>query len=147
MNDIDVEWEGDVTYVRPPVEEVGKQAVNAYFGINGVSTPSKGLSLMVTALRPGGVTKAHYHIDSETGLFMQTGSMHFFWGKDLEHDKILEPGDFLYIPPNCPHISYNRSHTVDAASVTARTDALEQEQVYLLPHLDGHRDDAVSYIN
>lgn len=147
MSDMRVQWDGDVTLVRPEAEQRAKQEVNALFGVNGVSTPSKHLSLLVTALRPGAGTAAHYHIDHESGLYMRNGSLHFFWGAELENELILTEGDFLYIPPFCPHVTFNRSRTVDAASVTARTDAHEQERVFLLPALDGRRDSAVSYLD
>lgn len=144
----EVEWEGDVTVVRPEKTERAKQQVDALFGINGVSTPSKHLSLLVTSLRPGKASTVHYHVDHESALYGITGSVHMFWGKELEHDVILSAGDFCYIPPFCPHVTYNRSHTEVAAFVTARTDALEQERVIPVPELDDDRcADRVDYID
>jgi uncharacterized RmlC-like cupin family protein len=146
MTNYEIKWDGDVTRVRPAREEMAKQNVNALFGVNGVSTPSKNLSLLVTALRPGAKTAAHYHIDSESGLYMRNGSLHFFWGAELENEVILEEGDFLYVPPFCPHVTFNRSRTVDAATVTARNDPHEQERVFLLPELEGRVDASVNYL-
>lgn len=134
-----VSWDGDVTKVRPENEVRAKQDVNALFGVNGVTTPSKHLSMLVTALRPGEKSNAHYHVEHESALYGISGSVHFFWGAELEHDLVLGVGDFLYIPPFCPHVSYNRSHSEDAAFVTARTDAFEQERVVVLPELDDDR--------
>jgi uncharacterized RmlC-like cupin family protein len=47
------------------------------------------------------------------------------------------PGDFIYIPPDVPHVPANASDTEWARGVVARTDPNEQESVELLPHLDG----------
>jgi uncharacterized RmlC-like cupin family protein len=141
-------WEGDVTRVRPEKEVRAKQDVQALFGVNGVTTPSKHLSLLVTSLRPGEKSNAHYHLEHESALYGIKGSVHFFWGGELEHDMVLGEGDFCYIPPFCPHVSYNRSHTIDAAFVTARTDAFEQERVVVLPELDDDRcKSRVSYVD
>ena len=137
--DYKVEWDGDVTLVRPKDEVHGKQDIYGLFGVTGASTPSKHLCLLVTSIRPGQKTNAHYHIDHETALYGIKGSAHFFWGAELEHDVIIGVGDFLYIPPFCPHVSYNRSHTEDASFATARTDANEQERVFVLPELDDDR--------
>ncbi|OZM75431.1 cupin domain-containing protein [Pseudonocardia sp. MH-G8] len=146
--DLKVDWDGDVTRVHPEKSQRAKQDVNALFGVNGVTTPSKHLSLLVTYLKPGEKSNAHYHLEHESALFGIGGSVHFFWGRELEHDLVVGKGDFLYIPPFCPHVSYNRSHTVDASFVTARTDAYEQERVVVLPDLDDDRcKPRVSYID
>lgn len=79
-----VTWEGHVTRVRPEKEVRAKQDVHALFGVNGVSTPSKHLSLLVTALRPGEKSNAHYHLEHESALYGIKGSVHFFWGAELE---------------------------------------------------------------
>jgi uncharacterized RmlC-like cupin family protein len=135
----EVAWQGDVTLVRPAKQERAKQDVNALFGVNAVTTPSQHLSLLVTTLGPGQCSNVHYHVDHESALYGIGGSAHMFWGRELEHEVILGVGDFLYIPPFCPHVSYNRSRKVEAAFVTARTDALEQERVVLVPELDDGR--------
>ncbi|WP_406629757.1 cupin domain-containing protein [Amycolatopsis sp. WGS_07] len=143
-----VEWDGDVTLVHPEREQRAKQDVNALFGVNGVTTPSKHLSLLVTSLRPGEKSNVHYHVEHESALYGIRGSVHFFWGKELEHDLVVGVGDFLYIPPFCPHVSYNRSLVEDAAFVTARTDAFEQERVVTLPELEDDRcKPRVSYVD
>jgi uncharacterized RmlC-like cupin family protein len=143
-----VEWVGDVTIVHSGSTERAKQDIDAIFGVNEISTGSKHLSMLVTMFGPGEFSNAHYHIDHESALYGITGSVHMFWGAELEHDLILSQGDFLYIPAFCPHKSFNRSHTVDARFVTARTDALEQERVVVVPEIDDGRCDArVDYVD
>jgi len=137
--DFRVKWEGDVALVRPTTTQRAKQDVDALFGVNGVSTASQHLSMLVTSIAPGEKSNVHYHLDHESALYGIGGSVHMFWGAELEHDMILGEGDFCYIPPFCPHVSYNRSHTTVASFVTARTDALEQERVVPLPELDDDR--------
>ncbi|PXY23392.1 hypothetical protein BAY59_27335 [Prauserella coralliicola] len=135
----ETEWDGDVTLVRPTTGERAKQQVDALFGVTGVTTPSKHLSLMVTSLKPGDKTIAHYHLGHESALYGIRGSVYFFWGRELESVVEVGVGDFLYIPPFCPHVSYNRSRKEEAAFVTTRTDAHEQERVVVLPKLDDDR--------
>jgi uncharacterized RmlC-like cupin family protein len=143
-----IEWAGDVTLVRAGAIERVKQDIDAIHGVNEVSAGSKHLSMLVTMFGPGEFSNAHYHIDHESALYGITGSVHMFWGAELENDLFLSQGDFLYIPAFCPHKSFNRSHTEDARFVTARTDSLEQERVVVVPEIDDGRCDArVQYLD
>jgi uncharacterized RmlC-like cupin family protein len=49
---------------------------------------------------------------------------------------VVRAGEFLYIPANVPHLSYNLSEIASCIAVIARTDPDEQESVVLLPKLD-----------
>ncbi len=55
----------------------------------------------------------------------------------------MEPGDFLYIPADCPHLPINTGN-VEAFAVLARTDPNEQESVVLLPSLEAVIDDRLA---
>lgn len=136
-----------VTRVRVDQEELAKQEVHALFGVTAESTPSQHLSLMLTSIPPASKTKVHHHIDHESALYTITGTVHFYWGENLENLTILEPGDFCYIPPFTAHVSYNPSRSITASFATARTDAREQERVQLLPELEGLRDDQIEYVD
>ena len=60
----------------------------------------------------------------------------------------MQKGDFLYIPPFCPHRSYNRRHSEPVIFVTARTDPHEQERVVVVPEADpGDLQDRVDYLD
>jgi uncharacterized RmlC-like cupin family protein len=59
-----------------------------------------------------------------------------WYGERLENHVQVNPGDFLYIPADMPHLPYNPSATENCVALIARTDPNEQESVVLLPHLD-----------
>jgi uncharacterized RmlC-like cupin family protein len=59
-----------------------------------------------------------------------------WYGEQLENHFLVNPGDFLYIPADMPHLPYNPSSTENCVALIARTDPNEQESVVLLPHLD-----------
>jgi len=60
-----------------------------------------------------------------------------WYGEDFEQHMQINPGDFVYIPADMPHLPYNPSATETCIALIARTDPNEQESVVLLPHLDG----------
>jgi len=143
-----VDWKKEVTVVRPRTIDRAKQDIDAYFGVNEVTTGSRGISMLVTMLGPGDCSNAHYHVDSETAIYGVSGSIRMFYGEKLEHSAVIGQGDFVYIPPFCPHKSYNRSHTEAATFVTARNDPLEQERVVVTPEVDdGTCESRVDYVD
>ena len=84
---------------------------------------------------PGGRAKAHKHLSHETAIYVISGSAKMYWGEKLENLMRTNAGDFIYIPPNTPHLPYNDGAEV-AVAVIARTDPNEQESVVLLPELE-----------
>jgi len=60
-----------------------------------------------------------------------------WYGENFEQHMQINPGDFVYIPADMPHLPYNPSATETCIALIARTDPNEQESVVLLPHLDG----------
>jgi uncharacterized RmlC-like cupin family protein len=58
-------------------------------------------------------------------------------GDQLQHRAVARAGDFLYIPARVPHVAVNRSATMPALLVGARTDPNEQESVVMRSDLDG----------
>ena len=60
-----------------------------------------------------------------------------WYGENFEQHMQINPGDFVYIPADIPHLPYNPSATETCIALIARTDPNEQESVVLLPHLDG----------
>jgi uncharacterized RmlC-like cupin family protein len=143
------EWPRECVTVRPSELDRIKQGIPAYQGVNKTTTPSRGVSMLATMVPPGGQTKAHYHDHGfETALYIVHGELQMFYGDQLEHDTLLSAGDFLYIPPFCPHKGYNRSNQHESLSITARNDPFEQERVVLLPDLeDGRCDARVSFVD
>ena len=70
---------------------------------------------------PGGaVAGAHHHGDAESAIYMLSGRARFRWGARLEHERIAEPGDFIYVPPNVVHSEENMSAVEPVVFVVTR---------------------------
>ncbi len=104
--------------------------------ISAETVGSQAIHMQLLTIPPGGRAKAHKHAAHESAVYLLSGVGCMWYGHQLEHHVQLEPGDFLYIPADMPHLPYNPSTTENAAAIIARTDANEQESVVLLPHLD-----------
>jgi uncharacterized RmlC-like cupin family protein len=66
-----------------------------------------------------------------------------FHGEGLRERLTVKAGDFLYIPPNVPHLPFNPSDSEPCTAIIARTDASEQQSVELLPELENSVDRSV----
>ena len=142
------EWPETMDFVRPESEEAAKQDMLARFGVNATTTAARGLSMLLTVLEPGGCSNCHMHVDSESALYVLQGSAQFFYGEHLEHDQVVNTGDFIYVPPFCLHKVYNLSRKQRVTFVIARTDALEQERVVVRPEPDdGSAQSRIEYID
>ncbi len=87
-------------------------------------------------LAPQAVEKAHFHRDHETAIYVVSGSAELRFGEQLEEHEVVCAGEFLYIPPNVPHLPRNVSETEACVVIIARTDPSEQESIVLLPKLE-----------
>src|ERR1700749_1036159 len=114
----------------------GKQALMYTPAISAETVNSQAIHMQLVNLPPGGRAKAHKHASHETAIYMLSGISGMWYGEQLEHHVTLNPGEFLYIPADVPHLPYNPSETENAVAVISRTDPNEQESVVLLPHLD-----------
>ena len=133
----------DVVIIQRDSTDIARQGMPQFFGISGHSSGATGISMNLTAFGPGGSAKAHYHKDFETAIYGVTGRIALFYGEDLEHEVLIEPGIFCFIPPFVPHKAFNLSRTETATALSARNDPNEQENVILTPELDDGRTDAI----
>jgi uncharacterized RmlC-like cupin family protein len=74
---------------------------------------------------PAGVSSGdHHHGESETGIFVVSGSPVFVF-RDPASGKVVrlepEPGDYIWVPPQIPHREENRSPDTEAVVVIARS--------------------------
>ena len=113
----------------------GKQGFSYVGGISADSAGAKGVCLHLLTVPPGKRARAHKHESHETAIYMVSGEVHTWYGDRLQHMVVARGGDFLYIPPGCPHLPWNRGPE-PAVCLIARTDANEQESVVLLPELE-----------
>jgi len=132
----------EITLIKPAATDQARQGMPQFFGISEQSAGAKGISMNLTAFGPGDQAKAHYHRDFETAIYGVSGLVLLFYGKELEHEMLIEPGCFCYIPPWIPHKPVNLSATEPAYSISSRNDPREQENVVLTPELDDGRIDA-----
>jgi uncharacterized RmlC-like cupin family protein len=123
--------------VRPDQAEGTKQSLQRFAGISAENAGAQHLCLHLIVIPPGGRAKAHLHEGHESAVYVLNGQGGMWYGEQLEHHMEANPGDFIYIPANLPHLPYNRSQTESCTAVIARTDPNEQESVLLRPDLDG----------
>jgi uncharacterized RmlC-like cupin family protein len=118
-----------VVSVRPDQGTMTRQRLSYFVGISGATAGSKGLSLSLVVIPPGGKAEPHRHLKYETAIYVLKGRVETRYGAGLRHSVINEPGDFLFIPPEVPHQPFNLSDTEPAQAIVARNDPNEQENV------------------
>jgi uncharacterized RmlC-like cupin family protein len=122
--------------VRAKEASAGVTGFSYAQGISNATVGAKALCLQLATIPPGTRTKAHLHKDHESAAYVISGQLVFWFGEGLRDKVTAGPGDFLYIPPDCPHLSLNGSQTQPVVAVLARTDPNEHESTTLLPELD-----------
>jgi uncharacterized RmlC-like cupin family protein len=108
-------------------------------GINDRTVGARALFLGIVTLPPGERTRAHVHDLHESAFYVLRGSEIELWsGEHLEHKALAHPGDYLFIPPNVPHVAVNRSRTQPAVFIGARNAPGAVESVRMRPDLDAN---------
>ena len=88
--------------------------------ISQVTAGAANIYMGVFRVPPGTRSRAHYHDNCESALYMLSGGIRIKWGDHLEKELEIEPGDMLYVPPRITHIVENVSDTEPAEYVVAR---------------------------
>jgi uncharacterized RmlC-like cupin family protein len=94
--------------------------------ISGKTVGSHALWMGQTHVAGGAKSGNHHHGDSETAIFVVSGTPVFVF-IDLEGDEPVEtriqtaPGDYVFVPPLVPHREENPDPDVEAVVVIART--------------------------
>lgn len=89
-------------------------------GISAALTGAEGLWMGTGTNDPGGVSGAHHHGHSESGIYVLSGHIRFRFGEQLENIVDTEPGDFIFVPPWEVHSEENLSSTEPASFLLAR---------------------------
>jgi uncharacterized RmlC-like cupin family protein len=126
---------GEAVLVRNQRTYEGQQGLTYGEGIFAENSGAKQLCLHTLRIPPGGRAKVHLHASHETAIYLISGTVSVLHGPGLVHRTEMEPGDYLYIPADCPHLPVNTG-SEEAFAVLARTDPNEQESVVLLPSLE-----------
>jgi uncharacterized RmlC-like cupin family protein len=94
--------------------------------ISGQSVGSTRLWMGQTHVAPATMSANHHHGDSETAIYVVSGTPSFVF-LDLEGDEPLEtridakPGDYIFVPPFVPHREENLDPETEAIVVIARS--------------------------
>lgn len=72
-------------------------------------------------LAPGAVSAVHHHGESESAIYVISGSARFWSGDDLAGAHDASAGDFVWVPPHEVHVEANRSATEPVRMVVARS--------------------------
>jgi uncharacterized RmlC-like cupin family protein len=130
----DSERESGVIVVRPSRYTRSRQRLPQFVGISEHTVGSRGISMNLIVIPPGGAAEPHFHLDHETAIYLIESRVETRYGPGLKQSIISEAGDFIFIAPDVPHQPVNLSETEPAKAVVARTDANEQEQVITYDH-------------
>jgi uncharacterized RmlC-like cupin family protein len=80
---------------------------------------------MGRTILPAGVSSGdHHHGDSETGIYVVSGTPVFVYRDAASGDLVrlqAQPGDYIWVPPNARHREENPSADADAVVVIARS--------------------------
>ena len=118
-----------IVTVRPTAETMTRQHLPYFVGISGATAGSKGLSMSLVIVPPGGAAEPHLHLGYETAIYVLKGRVETRYGPGLKESVVNEAGDFMFIPPDVPHQAINLSSTEPAQAIIARNDPNEQENV------------------
>jgi uncharacterized RmlC-like cupin family protein len=92
--------------------------------ISGQLTGAQSLWMGRTELPPGVRSGDHHHGQSETGIYVVSGSPAFEF-RDSDSGEVVRlethPGDYVWVPPHVPHREENPSPDQTAVIVVARS--------------------------
>lgn len=107
---------GDVTEMTAQTMGAARVA-----GVSKTNTDSTKIWMGKVHTPPGFASEAHHHGGAETAGFVLQGRAYILFGDNYEQRVDLEQGDFIFVPPNVPHIEGNASDTEELVWLTART--------------------------
>lgn len=96
--------------------------MSRFAALSGDAVGSRALWMGRTHVAPGATSGPHHHGESETGIYVVSGTPAFLYREDGRDVRIeTRPGDFVYVPPHVPHIETNEHSDQEAVVVIART--------------------------
>ena len=124
-----VEGAGGIFTIRGGGNRRSWNGIQYKSGMSAKNVAAKKLSMNVATIPPGGVAKAHIHVDFEVMLYILAGRVRHEYGPRLEEVIENEAGDFIFIEPGVPHEVFNLSDVEPVVAVVARSDANEWENI------------------
>jgi uncharacterized RmlC-like cupin family protein len=93
--------------------------------ISQATTGATNIYMGVFRVPAGARSRAHYHENCESAVYMLSGRLEVRWGDHLEQTVSIERGDMVYVPPRETHILQNPSDSEPAEYVVARDSPTE----------------------
>jgi uncharacterized RmlC-like cupin family protein len=90
-------------------------------GVSPQHTPATRIWFGKVSNKPGYRSLPHHHGDAETGGYVLEGAGRIYYGADYSEYVDMTEGDFVFVPPQMPHVEVNMSTTRDLVWLTART--------------------------
>ena len=124
-----VKDEGGIWSLRQLEKVRGWNNIEYAPGLSGKNTPSTGLSMNRAYIPPGGIAKAHIHVDFDVMIYLLKGSVRHEYGPGCRKSVVHRAGDMFYIEPGLPHEVFNCSDDEWVHAVVARSDASEWQNI------------------
>ena len=121
--------EGGIWSLRQVKKVRGWNNIEYGAGLSGKNTPSTGLSMNRAYIPPGGIAKAHIHVDFDVMIYLLKGSVRHEYGPGGKKSVVHSAGDMFYIEPGLPHEVFNVSETEWVHAIVSRSDASEWENI------------------
>ena len=90
-------------------------------GVSAQHTPATKIWFGKVSNEPGFRSLPHHHGEAETGGYVLHGRGRIYFGKNYSEWVDMEEGDFVFVPPNMPHVEVNMSTTDELHWLTCRT--------------------------
>jgi uncharacterized RmlC-like cupin family protein len=97
--------------------------------ISADTVGSEDIFMGISRLPPGMRSTGHYHTNCESSLYVSSGRGRFLTGPRLDRGNPIEPGDFIFVPPNAPHAVVNDGD-VELVFIVARSAQRELVEEY-----------------
>jgi uncharacterized RmlC-like cupin family protein len=98
--------------------------------IAGETCGSTAIFTVLSRLPPGQRSFPHVHTNCESSIYIVSGHGRVLTGIHVDRVLVIEPGDFLFVPPGAPHIVINDGD-VDLVLVVSRNTAEERVEDYV----------------
>jgi uncharacterized RmlC-like cupin family protein len=109
-----------VRVVKPGADRDVPRGVVGGAEISQATSGAANIYMGVFRVPAGARSRAHYHDNCESAVYMLSGALRVRWGDHLEQELLLEPGDLVYVPPRETHVLENPSSSEPAEYVVAR---------------------------
>lgn len=90
-------------------------------GVGPQHTPATKIWFGRVSNEPGYRSYPHHHGDAETGGYVLKGHGRIYFGAGYRQFIDMIEGDFVFVPPNMPHVEVNMSTVDELVWLTCRT--------------------------